>query len=167
MSEYLPPRAPDGNEPGRWEPRPNEGEDQARMVVAARIGAPPTVQAGDQPPRNAQALWSLGLSIGGIALLIVSVGLAFWLTIPVEGVAINLARQGRRRAQTEGIGGLRAARTGRTVAIVGIALAVAVGIGWILVFILGLDVSTDVGRDSPNAPTDLSVLWGLAGRGHL
>ena len=149
MTEFLPPRAPDGNEPGRWEPRPREGDGHARMVVAAKAGAAPTVQAGDQPPRNAQELWSLGISLGGIDLLIVTVVLEFW------------------RAQTEGIGGFRAARTGRTVAIVGIALAIAVGIAWILVFMLGLDVSTDVGRDSPNAPTDLSVLWGLAGRGHL
>jgi hypothetical protein len=137
------------------------------MVVAARVGAPPVVQAGDQPPRNAHALWSVGLAIAGIALLVLSVGLAFIVTLPVEGIALNLSREGRRRAVRDGVGGFRAARTGRLVAIVGIVLAVLAGIGWILVWILGVDINSDVGRDSPSAPTDLSVLWALVGRGHL
>jgi hypothetical protein len=85
----------------------------------------------------------------------------------VEGIALNLSREGRRRAVRDGVGGFRAARTGRLVAIVGIVLAVLAGIGWILVWILGVDINSDVGRDSPSAPTDLSVLWGLVGRGHL
>jgi hypothetical protein len=166
MPEFLPPRAPDGNEPGRWEARPPDGEHHARMVVAAKAGAAPVVQAGEHPPRNGHALWSLGVAVGGLALLLLSVGAAGLITLAFALIAINLGRRGRARAVAEGIGGYRAARWGVTLGFVLIVLSVLVIIGWVLVLVFDWNITTDVGRDAPPAPTDLSAIAAVL-RGHL
>jgi hypothetical protein len=154
MSEsgFLPPRAPGGQEPAQWESRPPEdGEGSARMVVAKAPTAPETVQAGEHPPRNGQAMASIGLGLAGIALLVVSVGLSFLVSLPCVIYALALGRQGRRRAETEGIGGWRAARAGVTLGILGIALCVLAAAAWVLIVALDLDVGTDFGRGGPFA----------------
>jgi hypothetical protein len=166
MTDFLPPQAPGSDEPGRWEARPRDGGDRARMVVAAKAGATPVLQAGEHPPRNGHALWSLGVAAGGLALLVLSVGAAGLVTLAFALIAIHLGRRGRARAVAEGIGGYRAARWGVTLGVVLIALSVLVIIGWILVLVLDWNITTDVGHDSPSAPTDLSTIAALL-RGHL
>ncbi len=166
MTDFLPPQAPESDEPGRWEARPQEGDDHQRMVVAARPGAPPVLRAGEHPPRNAHALWSLGIAIAGLALLILSVGISFLVTLACELIAIYLGRRGRRRAVAEGIGGYRAARWGVIVGIIGIGLCVVALIAWILLLVLDPNITTDFGRDSPTAPTDISTITALL-PGHL
>ena len=166
MTEFLPPQAPESNEPGRWEARPHEGGDHARMVVAARPGAPPVLQTGEHPPRNAHALWSLGVAIAGLALLVLSVGLSFLITLACALIAIYLGRRGRSRAVAEGIGGYRAARWGVTLGIVSIGLCAVALVAWILLLVLDPNFSTDFGRDSPSAPTDLSTIASIL-LGHL
>jgi hypothetical protein len=169
MTDFLPPQAPDAEEdrpPTRWEAHPRDGGDRARMVVAAKAGAAPVVQAGEHPPRNGHALWSLGVAVGGLALLLLSVGVAGLVTLAFALIAVQLGRRGRARAVAEGIGGYRAARWGVTLGIVLIVLSVLVMIGWILVLVFDWNVTTDVGRDSPSAPTDLSTIAALL-RGHL
>jgi hypothetical protein len=166
MTDFLPPRAPDGDEPARWEPRPPEGDGHARVVVATTSDAPTLVQTGEHPPRNGQAIASLGIGIAGVALLVLSVGISFLVTLPCEIIAVVLGRHGRRRAAAEGIGGTRAARAGMIVGWVGIALCVIAAIVWIAIIVSDVDVNTDFGRDSPSAPTDLSAIVALL-RGHL
>jgi hypothetical protein len=166
MTDFLPPRAPDGHEPARWEARPPEGDGHARVVVATTSDAPPLVQTGEHPPRNGQAIASLGIGLAGVALLVLSVGISFLVTLPCEIIAVVLGRQGRRRAAAEGIGGTRAARIGVMVGWVGIALCVVAAIVWIVIILSDIDVNTDFGRDSPSAPTDLSAIGALL-RGHL
>jgi hypothetical protein len=153
MSEsgFLPPHAPGGQEPARWEARPKEGEAHARMVVATASQAPQLVQAGEHPPRNGQAMASLGVGLAGVALLVVSVGLSFLVSLPCAIIALVLGRQGRRRAEVEGIGGWRAARAGVTLGILGIALCLLAAAAWILIVALDLDVGTDFGRGGPFA----------------
>jgi hypothetical protein len=136
------------------------------MVVAAKPGAPPVLQAGEHPPRNAHALWSLGVAIAGVAFLILSVGTACLITLAFALIAVYLGRRGRSRAVAEGIGGYRAARWGVTVGIVLVVLSVLALIGWIVLLLLDLNISTDLGRDSPTAPTDLSTIASIL-RGHL
>lgn len=151
MPDFLPPRAPDSQEenpPARWEAHPQDGADQV-MVVAAKAGAAPVVQAGEHPPRNAHALWSLGVAVGGLALLLLSVGVAGLITLAFGLIAINLGRRGRARAVGEGVGGYRAARWGVTLGFVLIALSVLVIIGSILVLVFDWNITTDVGGDSP------------------
>jgi hypothetical protein len=128
------------------------------MVVATSSRVPEVVQAGEHPPRNAQALASLGIGLAGVALLVVSVGLSFLVSLPCAVKALSLARQGRRRAIAEGIGGERAARAGVRLAIAGCVLCVIAAIGWILVLILDVNVGTDFGRQGPTAPTELSTI---------
>jgi hypothetical protein len=155
---FLPPRAPGGQEPGQWQSRPKDGEDHARMVVATALTAPELVQAGEHPPRNGQALWSLGVGLAGLGLLVVSVGLSFLVSLPCALIALALGRQGRRRAEVEGIGGWRAARWGVTLGILGIALCVLAAAAWILIVALDLDVGTDFGRGGTFAEILLSHL---------
>jgi hypothetical protein len=166
MTDFLPPQAPDSDEPLRWEARPKDGGDHARMVVAAKVGAAPVLQAGEHPPRNAHALWSLGIAIAGVALLVLSVGIACLVTLAFALIAINLGRRGRARAVAEGIGGFRAARWGVTIGIVLVALSILAILGWVLLLVLDTSITTDFGRDSPSAPTDLSTIAVLL-RGHL
>jgi hypothetical protein len=155
MTDFLPPRAPGANEPGRWESRPQEGEDHARVVVATKLDAPQVVQGGDHPPRNGQALASLGVGAAGLALLVVSVGISFLVSLPCAIIALVLGRQGRGRAVREGIGGYRAARWGVVLGVVGCVLCVLAAIGWILVVVLDLNVGTDFGG---GAPKELSAI---------
>ena len=116
------------------------------------------IQAGEHPPRNAHALASLGIGIAGVALLVVSVGLSFLVSLPCAIIALSLGRQGRRRAVAEGIGGFRAARVGIRLGIVGCVLCVLAAIAWVLVVVLDLNVGTDFGRPGPTAPTELSTV---------
>ena len=166
MTDFLPPTAPDGNEPPRWEARPQQGDDRARVVVATTSDAPQIVQAGEHPPRNGQAMAALGIGLAGVALLVLSVGISFLVTLPCEIMAVVLGRQGRRRAQVEGIGGMRLARASVIVGIVGIALCAIAAVAWILVILLDLDIGTDFGRGAPSAPTELSTIAALLPR-HL
>jgi hypothetical protein len=161
MTEFLPPRAPDSSEdvpPARWEPRPPEGARHARMVVATSSRVPQVVQSGEHPPRNSHALASLGIGLAGVALLVVSVGISFLVSLPCAIIALSLGRKGRRRAVAEGIGGERAARAGVRLGIAGCVLCVIAAIAWILVVILDLNVGTDFGRQGPTAPTELSTV---------
>jgi hypothetical protein len=155
---FEPPKAPDANEPARWEAPVGRGEDGARVVVATTTDAPPVVQSGEHPPRNGQAMAALGIALAGVALLVLSRGVSFAVTLPFEIIAVALGRQGRRRAQREGIGGWRAARWGTIIGIVAIALCIVAAIVWILIWVLDLDVGTDVGGDGPSAPTEPSTI---------
>ena len=164
---FLPPRAPDAEEdvpPPRWEADPKEADGLARVVVATKSDVPEVVQAGEHPPRNTQALASLWIALAGVALLIVSIGTSALVSLAIEGIGLWLGREGRRRAQREGIGGSRAARAGVIVAIVGCVLCVLAAVAWALVLFLDLDVDFD--RDGPSAPTELSTIAVLL-RGHL
>ena len=132
------------------------------MVVATSSRASQVVQAGEHPPRNAHAIASLGIGVAGLALLVVSVGLSFLVSLPCAIIALSLGRQGRRRAEAEGIGGYRAARAGVRLGIAGCVLCVLAAIGWVLVVVLDLNVGTDFGRPGPTAPTEFSTIVDLA-----
>jgi hypothetical protein len=163
---FLPPQAPGGESvpPPRWEARPPESADGARMVVATASQAPEVVQAGAHPPRNGQAMASLGIGLAGVGLLVVSVGLSFLVSLPCAIKAIALGRQGQRRAEGEGIGGWRAARWGVVLGIVGCVLCVLAAVGWVLVVALDLNIGTDFGRPGPSAPTEFSAVLAAVGR---
>jgi hypothetical protein len=131
------------------------------VVVATKSSVQQTVLRGEVPPRNTQALASLGIGLAGLALLVLSVGLSFLVSLPCAIIALMLGRQGRRRHEVEGIGGPRAAHAGTILGIVGIVLCVVAAIGWILVVVLDLNVGTDFGRSDPSAPTELSTITSL------
>ena len=152
-SGFLPPRAPggEGAPPPRWEARRTDAEAHARTVVATASRGPQLVRAGEHPPRNAQAIASLGIGVAGLALLVVSLGLSFLVSLPCAVIALALGRQGRRRAEAERIGGRRAARAGVTLGVLGCVLCVLAAIAWVLVVVLDLEVGTDFGRSGPAA----------------
>ena len=112
------------------------------MVVAAKVGAKPVLQAGEHPPRNGQALWSLGLGDRGRSRCSSSAsGSSFLVVAPGRGHRDRPRAPGRRRAFAEGIGGSRAARIGVILGVVGIALCVVACIAWILILVLDADFS--------------------------
>ena len=107
--DFLPPPGPDSaHEPGRWEARPQDG---ARPGADGRCRegrrAKPVLQAGEHPPRNAQALCVAGpRDRGDHAAPSSASGAVVPRVAPrLEVIAIVLGRQGSRRAFAEGIGG--------------------------------------------------------------
>jgi Domain of unknown function (DUF1707) len=81
------------------------------------VDAPPVPQA---PPKSGSGTASLVLGIAAICLLYVSIGLLFFVTLPLSITAWALGRQGRRSA-LPGRGG--AARAGEVLGIVGTLLS--------------------------------------------
>jgi hypothetical protein len=158
---FEPPKAPDAAEPARWEAPAGPGRAGPRVVVATTSDAPPVVEAGEHPPRNGHAMAALGIALAGVALLVLSRGVSFAVTLPCEIIAVALGRQGRRRAQREGVGGWRAARWAVIIGIVAIALCIVAAVVWILIWVLGLDVTTDLGGDDPHVPAEPSTIAAL------
>jgi hypothetical protein len=102
-SGWLPPRAP-GTEPARprFEPAPR----------APRSGP------------SAQAIWALVLAIGGLSLLLLSLGTLFLLTLPCSIAAWVLALRARGNAPGDGGQATAALWIARIGVIAGIAAAV-------------------------------------------
>ncbi len=115
-SGWLPPRAP-GSEPPRprYEPPPRP--------------APP---AGP----SARTVWALVLSIGALALLVISLGTLFVLTLPCSIAAWVLAA----RARGAGPGGSGQATAALWIARIGVLAGVAAAIVLIALLASGFDI---------------------------
>ena len=93
---WLPPAAPGGNPPPRFDaggwtaPRPADPEPgpAAARALPPRFDAPQAVG-------NATAVWALVLGIAGLALLLVSFGTLFIVTLPLSVAAWTLATRAR------------------------------------------------------------------------
>ena len=142
-SGWLPPRAPGAQPAPRFEPAPPEPE---RVQPAA----PPAAPTGDRPvfvktaatgQSNGLALTSLILGIIGVALLVVSLGLAFIFTLPCSIGAWICAAQARARiAVGEATTGRGQAQAGYILGVLGVVLGVMAMVGWIVAIASGLDL---------------------------
>lgn len=146
---WLPPQAPGGRPTPRFdaEPRPRFAPPEP-----PRHSGPPTPPAAppNQPatfvksksgPANALAITALVLSISSIALLVLSVGVSFTLSLPLSAGAWFCAVRAKRalrdgRAQ----GGEGQAKAALILAIVGVALSVVAMIVWIALIASGFSV---------------------------
>jgi hypothetical protein len=137
VTEFLPPQAPGGQPPGRWEPPAEPPPAGARIVVANTTSAPQVVEGIGQPPRNTQAVSGLVLGLVGIGLLVVSAGLSFLISLPCAALAWSFGLHGRRRSERDGVAGHRQARIAIGLGIAGVALSVISGGIWAYVVIAG------------------------------
>jgi hypothetical protein len=154
---WLPPRAPGAAdppryEPGRegaprWQPPPAPSDwtpaepaaEPEAEAEPARAPAPTAAPRGERPvfvtgagQRDAGATVAVTLAIIALALLLLSIGAGFWLTLPLSGIALHLGRRARDRAQVDG---RSQANAGMVLGMVGVVLGLLAAIGWIVAII--------------------------------
>ena len=134
---WLPPRAPGGRPPPRFD-EPPEREPAPQPRPAAPYPAAPREPAprptfvhppADPGAGNGAALWAIALGVVGLALLVFSLGTLFALTLPCSAGAWVLGGRARKRiesgATTQGGGQAAAALwLGRIGVIAGVAAMV-------------------------------------------
>jgi hypothetical protein len=119
---WLPPVAPGGNPPPRFDtpqwtaPRP--AAPQPAATGADRLPPPPRFDAPKQASSPA-AVWGLVLGITGLALLLLSLGTLFFITLPLSFAAMSLGKRAREAGQPSA-----ALWIGRAGVIAGVAAAV-------------------------------------------
>jgi hypothetical protein len=133
--EWLPPQAPGGRPPPRFEPEP-----QPRFVppvapppVAPRQPAAPPVFVKPQTrPAGGLAIAALILSVSSLVFLVLSLGLSFALSLPLSAAAWVCAAKNKAAIRAgEAEDGGRHAQLGLVLAMVGVALSVAAMVIWI------------------------------------
>jgi hypothetical protein len=135
-SGWLPPRAPGGEPPPRFEPAPPELEPEPEP--AARRPAP----VHQRPVQsNGLAVTALVLGIIGLTLLVITLGLAFVFTLPCSIAAWIFSAQARARiAVGETAAGRGQAHAAYILGVLGVVLGVMAMVGWIVAIASGLDL---------------------------
>jgi hypothetical protein len=161
-SGWLPPRAPGGEPPPRFEPAPPEPEAEAPSPPAADR---PAFVAQRPAQSNGLAVTALVLGIVGVSLLVISLGLAFVFTLPCSIAAWICSAQARARiAVGEATTGRGQAQAAYILGILGVVLGVMAMVGWIVAIASGLDLD-ELRRDlERQSDTDAvaavrSLLW--------
>ena len=179
---WLPPSAPGGQSPRRWDPEPPTPSEPAAPpatappsspatpappVAAPPAYAPPTAFVQPHPPQpsNGQAVAGFVLGICGLAFLVLSVGILFVVSLPCSVLGWIFGVKGRRRADRDGLGQRGLAQAGLIMGVIGTVLGVLALVGWILVFALG-DFNFKDLETSPGDPIVLvaGLLATLVGR---
>jgi hypothetical protein len=142
-SGWLPPRAPGGEPPPRFEPAPPEPEPEP---PAAPASAPASHERSPfAAPRSTQsnglAVTALVLGIIGLTLLVITLGLAFVFTLPCSIAAWIFSAQARARiAVGETAAGRGQAHAAYILGVLGVVLGVMAMVGWIVAIASGLDL---------------------------
>jgi hypothetical protein len=124
---WLPPTAPGAKPPPRFdEPAPERASPPPREPPPS---GPTFVRPSAPGERNGTAIWAMVLGITGLALVVLSLGSLFVVTLPLSFAAWSLARKARRQiesgATTHGEGQATAALwLGRIGVIAGVAALV-------------------------------------------
>jgi hypothetical protein len=146
-SGWLPPRAPGGEPPPRFEPAPPEPEPDPEPEPAAPAWPPPGadrptfVRSRQATQSNGLAVTALVLGIVGLSLLVVTLGLAFALTLPCSIAAWICSAQARARiAVGETTAGRGQAQAAYILGVIGVVLGVMAMVGWIVAIASGLDL---------------------------
>ena len=135
-SDWLPPRAPGGEPPPRFEPAPPEPEPEPEPAVPR---ARPVQQRSTQS--NGLAVTALVLGIIGLTLLVITLGLAFVFTLPCSIAAWIFSAQARARiAVGETAAGRGQAHAAYILGVLGVVLGVMAMVGWIVAIASGLDL---------------------------
>jgi hypothetical protein len=128
-SGWLPPVAP-GSRPAEPVSPPPPGERPGRPAFVREKGARPGNTA------NPQAVWALVLGGGSLALLVISLGTFFLVTLPCSIAALVLARRARDRV-AEGAAGQAVAAL--WIARIGVIAGVAAAVVFITLLAAGFD----------------------------
>jgi hypothetical protein len=156
---WLPPQAPGGAAPPRFEPAPPPGPEAPPAPAPAPAPYTPAdrptfVRGGGQT--NTLAVTALVLAIAGLGLLLVTFGLAFIIALPCSIAAWICGAQARNRINLgESDSGRAQAQAAYILGIIGVVLGVIAAIGWIAAVAAGVDLEQlrrDIERQSnPNA----------------
>lgn len=143
---WLPPQAPGGRPAPRFdsEPRPRFAPPEPPPYTAPPASPPTQPSSFVKPqssPANALAITALVLSISSIALLLLSIGVSFTISLPLSAGAWLCAVRAKRalrdgRAQS----GEGQAKAALVLAMVGVALSVVAMIVWIALIASGFSV---------------------------
>jgi hypothetical protein len=165
MSEgWLPPQAPGGQPP----PRFDMVEPERSPAVAAPVPVAPPSRPPEAAPAatNGLALTALILGILGIALVLVTFGLGFFLAIPCSVAACLCAARARARIDVGAAhGGRGQATAGYVLGVAGVVIGVAAAIGWIVWALNGGDfdqLQHDLERYSESHTRDAAIQAVLA-----
>jgi hypothetical protein len=93
---WLPPTAPGAQPPPRFDTpdeQPPPAPPPSRPTFVRPDAAPPGA-------RNATAIWAMALGISGLALLVLSLGTLFVLTLPLSIAAWALSHKARRKIES-------------------------------------------------------------------
>jgi hypothetical protein len=145
---WLPPRPPGEDRPGRlwagppdrdgWLPPAPPVEPVPRDGQRRR---PPEFVHADGRPKNGAAVAGVAMGIGGLALLILSLGLLFPVSIPCSTGAWAFAIVARRRLHGDVVSrAARQARLALALGIGGVVLGFVAGIVWIALLATGADL---------------------------
>jgi hypothetical protein len=145
---WLPPQAPGGQAPPRFEPAPPEPPPSP---PASAGWQPPSAES--QPPAAEERTWEpmlvpsarpegQGLAIGSIVLGVLSVGLllmslgtSFLFSMPMSGAAWAFGARARQRSPEAG-----PAQAAVVIGMVGVGLAAAAAVIWIILFSAGFSL---------------------------
>lgn len=145
MADWLPPRAPGGQPPPRFDAVPERPEPEA---------APPPYEPprppGDRPVfvpakpasrPNALAIAGLVLGIAGLVLLLLSLGLGFVFALPCSIAAWLCSARARSRINAgDEVSGAGQAKAGYWLGVAGVVLGVAAMVIWIALIASGFDI---------------------------
>jgi hypothetical protein len=154
---WLPPQAPGGEPPPRFEPAPPPEPPVAEPAAPPSGPAPytpagrPTFVRGGQTSANGLAVAALVLGIAGLGLLL-TVGLFFPISLPCSIAAWICGAQARNKENLGEAGGGRAqAQAAYLLGVIGVVLGVIAAVGWIAAIALGVDLEElrrDIERQS-------------------
>jgi len=117
---WLPPVAPDGNPPPRFDtPQWAAPQPAAPAPAPAPDRRPPPRFDAPKQASSPAAVWGLVLGITGLALLLLSLGTLFFITLPLSFAAMSLGSKAREAGQSSA-----ALWLGRAGVIAGVAAAV-------------------------------------------
>lgn len=152
-SGWLPPKAPEGRPPPRFErpafepPRPEPRSapraaapttDDRPTFVTRTHGTPASRPKG---PPNALAIASLLSGIVGLLLLVFSLGLGFFFALPCSIAAWLLGVHAKRRiADGRTSAGAGQAQAGQVMGMIGVALGLVAMVVWVALIASGFSI---------------------------
>jgi hypothetical protein len=158
---WLPPRAPGAQPPPRFEPAPPEpdppptADAEWQPPIAQQpaywppAAPPPPAETAAGPtfvrPEGARAsnlaITAIVLGVLGIALLLLSIGTWFPISLLCSGSAWGCGLRARNRADADPAGGARGpAHAAVVIGMVGVGLAAAAAVVWIVLISAGVSI---------------------------
>jgi hypothetical protein len=142
---WLPPVAPGGNPPPRFD-APQWAAPQAAAQRPAPDRPLPPAFTAPRPAGNPAAVWGLVLGIGGLTLLLLSLGTLFFITIPLSFGAWAMAKRARAASEDEAVGGEGQAAAALWLGRIGVIAGIAAAVVLIVLIASGADLE-DLRRD--------------------
>jgi hypothetical protein len=145
-ARWLPPEAPGGEAPVRW-----DGGMQTAAVPPPPPTAPPglprvpypTAPPPAYPAPNGQATAGLILGIAGLSVLVLGAGFFFFISLPCSILAWVFGAKAKRRIERgEALEGRSQAESAYVLGIIGVILGALGMLVWIVLIVLGAAVSS-------------------------